>query len=197
MCEQILRVMKAEQARDQALTALERMNQDLDRRVKERTAELETSNQQLEAFSYSISHDLRAPLRNIKGFSDILAQELAATLGDENSKYLENVRASAKQMEELIEGLLGMSRIVKSEMTRTPVDLSVLAKDVEQDLRAVAPDRRVEFEVENNLQTVGDRVLLRCVLANLLGNAWKFTAKRDNAKIELGNYRRIPAIPSL
>ncbi len=195
MCEQILRVMKAEQARDRALFALEAVNRDLERRVKERTAELEMVNQQLEAFSYSVSHDLRAPLRTIKGFSEILADEAGPVLNAETSRYLENVRTSAARMDELIVGLLEMSRMVKSEMTRQAVDLSALAIDVEHDLRAAAPERSVEFVVDENLHATGDRVLLRCVLANLVGNAWKFTAKTPGARVEVGKLSPEPEGP--
>lgn len=184
MCEQIVRVLKAEQARDKALSALAELNRNLEQRVKERTAELEMANQQLEAFSYSVSHDLRAPLRSITAFSGILAEEAGETLSPENKAHLERVRSSARHMEELIEGLLALARVAKTELNRTVIDLGALAREVEREMRETEPGRSVEFVVDESMQAYGDSVLLRCVLVNLLGNAWKFTAKRPQARVE-------------
>jgi signal transduction histidine kinase len=181
MCQQIMRVLKAEQARDKALSALEEMNRDLERRVKDRTRELELANQQLEAFSYSVSHDLRAPLHSITGFSCLVAEEAGEALSPESKSHLERVRSSARHMSELIDGLLEMARIVKTDLNRTPIDLSAMAREVERDLRETEPDRYVEFIVDDNMRVLGDRILLRCVFANLLANAWKFTAKSPRA----------------
>jgi hypothetical protein len=186
MCQQIMRVLKAEQARDKALSELRKMNRDLERRVNERTEQLEISNRELEAFSYSVSHDLRAPLRAITAYSGILAKESGDALTPENKTLLENMRSSAKEMAELIDGLLAMARVVKAELRRTPVDLSAMAKDVEREIRDADPGRQVEFVIDGNMQAQGDRVLLRGAFANLLGNAWKFTSNRPDAKIEVG-----------
>jgi signal transduction histidine kinase len=186
MCQQIMRVLKAEQARDQALSSLEEMNRNLERRIKERTSELEIVNQQLEAFSYSVSHDLRAPLRSITGFSDILAEEAGQALSPESKRSLEHVRSSARHMSELIDGLLAMARIVKTDLNRTAIDLSAMATEVEREIRQTEPSRSAEFAIDHNVNVVADRVLLRCVLSNLLGNAWKYTAKRAHAHIHVG-----------
>jgi signal transduction histidine kinase len=186
MCQQIMRVLKAEQARDRALSALEQTTRNLEQRVQERTEQLETANQQLEAFSYSVSHDLRAPLRAITGFSQILAEDAADALSAENRMHLERVRSSARQMEELIEGLLAMARIEKADLHHAIVDLSAMAKEIELEMREAQPGRSAEFVIDNDMSVLGDPVLLRCVLANLLGNAWKFTATRPHTKIEFG-----------
>src|SRR5690349_776135 len=130
MCEQIMRVMQAERTRDQALAALEELNRNLERRVQERTEQLQVANRELEAFSYSVSHDLRAPLRAITGFSAILDKEAGETLGPEARTCLERVQSSARHMEELVDGLLTLSRIVKADLRSTRCDLSAIAKEV-------------------------------------------------------------------
>jgi signal transduction histidine kinase len=186
MCQQIMRVLKAEHARDKALLALGEMNRNLEQRVKDRTAELEMANQQLEAYSYSVSHDLRAPLRSIAAFSGFLAEEAGQALSPECQMYLERVRSSARHMGELIEGLLALGRIVKTDLNRAEVDLSAMAKEIEQEIRETQPGRSVEFEIHDDMHVMGDRILLRSVFANLLGNAWKFTAKRPAAHIQVG-----------
>jgi signal transduction histidine kinase len=200
MCQQIIRVLNAEQKRDQALAALKQseadqrllaeqlaeMNRELERRVADRTMELEAVNRHLEAFSYSVSHDLRAPLRSIKAFSEILSNEFDEVLGEDGRTHLGRVRASARHMEELIDGLLALGRVTRANLHRVPIDLGVLAEDVAREIRESEPQRSAEFVISGNLQTVGDRVLLRAVLQNLLGNAWKFTSKCTNPYIEIG-----------
>jgi signal transduction histidine kinase len=186
MCQQIIRVLNAEQARDTALQQLAEANRDLERRVVQRTAELEAANRHLEAFSYSVSHDLRAPLRAISGFSDALAEECSAALGKEGLQYLERVRGGVRRMGELIDGMLGLSRVMKAELHRVPVDLSTLAEEVARDVRAAASDRSAQFLIHMGLRALGDPVLLRAVMTNLLDNAWKFTAKIPKAHIEFG-----------
>ena len=186
MCQQIMRVLKAEQARDNALSALEDTNRNLDQRIKERTQELEVANQQLEAFSYSVSHDLRAPLRSIAGFSRMLADDAEGLLSQESRSHLERVRLSTQHMEELIDGLLEMARVVKTEMHRTTVDLTATVRELEKEFRDTQPSRSVEVSVDDEMHAVGDPVLLRSVLANLIGNAWKFTTGRPHAQIQVG-----------
>jgi signal transduction histidine kinase len=186
MCQQIIRVLNAEQTRDTALKQLEEANRDLEQRVAQRTAELEAANRHLEAFSYSVSHDLRAPLRTISGFSDALAEECGPALGKEGLQHLERVRAGVRRMSELIDGMLALSRVMKAELRRAPVDLSALAEDVARDVRATARERSAEFVIHMGLRAMGDPVLLRAVMANLFENAWKFTAKRAKARIEFG-----------
>ncbi|HVH08611.1 MAG TPA: MEDS domain-containing protein, partial [Gemmatimonadales bacterium] len=165
MCQQILRVLDAEAKRDDALKALQaseahqrqlaeqlaESNRDLERRVAERTAELEAANRHLEAFAYSVSHDLRAPLRHISGFSDALADECGATLGPEGLKHLERVRAGVRRMSELIDGMLTLSRVMKAELRRAPVDLSALAEDLAREVRETAPGRSAEFLIHMGL----------------------------------------------
>jgi signal transduction histidine kinase len=179
MCRQILRVLDAERARDEVL-------RDLERRVEERTAELAVANRQLRSFSYSVSHDLRAPLRAIAGFSAALDEQCGERLDPEGRRYLDRVRAGARRMDELIEGMLSLGRVVERDMQRVPVDLTATARDVATELRAAEPARSVEIVVQDGLRAVGDPALLRAVLANLLGNAWKFTAGRSDARVEIG-----------
>jgi two-component system, sensor histidine kinase and response regulator len=147
---------------------------------------LQTSNEDLEAFGYSVSHDLRAPLRSISGFSRILAEECAAQLDENGKELLQRVQSACHRMEELIEGLLNFSRVARSEMSRQEVDLSALATAVMADLQKAQPQRAVDYRIAEGLSATGDAILLRSVFENLLGNAWKFTSKRSSAVIEVG-----------
>jgi PAS domain S-box-containing protein len=158
------------------------LNADLEGRV----AELKVLNRELEAFSYSVSHDLRAPLRGIDGFSQALLEDFADKLDEEGKGYLQRVRAASQRMGELIDDLLDLSRVTRREMRREPVDLSALARAVGAQLQKAHPDREVELVVTPGLVAEGDPHLLRIVLENLLGNAWKFTGTRDRARIEFG-----------
>ncbi|MDO8680802.1 MAG: response regulator [Acidobacteriota bacterium] len=151
--------------------------------------QLKAVNKELEAFSYSVSHDLRAPLRRIDGFSQALIEEYGGALDDRGRDYLERVRAAAQQMAELIEALLGLSRVARTEMRNEDVDLSALARETADTLRQSQPDRRVDFVIAEGLVAPGDGRLLRVVLENLLGNAWKFTQRRPDARIEFGSAR--------
>ena len=162
------------------------LNAELEARVRQRTAQLETANQELEAFSYSISHDLRAPLRSIDGFSRILLEDYGDKLDADGKDSFNRIRAASQRMGQLIDDLLQLSRHTRSEMRRAPVDLSVLARAVADELQKMEPERRVEFVIEPNLVAQADANLLRVVLENLLGNAWKFTGKQAAAKIEFG-----------
>jgi light-regulated signal transduction histidine kinase (bacteriophytochrome) len=145
---------------------------------------LEAVNQELESFSYSVSHDLRAPLRSIDGFSQALLEDYGEKLDEQGRKYLGYVRQSAQQMSALIDDLLELARVTRSEFARSEVDLSKLARVVVDRLRRAEPERRVEVVVEEGLVASGDARLLELVLQNLLGNAWKFTSKTDRAHIE-------------
>ena len=150
--------------------------------------ELEHKNKELEAFSYSVSHDLRAPLRSIDGFSEALLEDYADRLDETGKKYLNYVRESAQHMGELIDGLLALARVNRGECRREPIDLSRLARDVAARLavQSAEPARQVELVIEEGLTAKGDPRLLRVVLENLLGNAWKFTRKRSVPRIEFG-----------
>ena len=162
------------------------LNVNLERRVSERTAELQAANQELEAFSYSVSHDLRAPLRSIDGFSQAILDEYAHKLDDQGRDHLKRVRVATQHMGQLIDDMIKLARVARAEMQREAVDLSVLAADVLAALQKSEPDRRVEYLIEPGLVVEGDVRLLRVVLDNLLGNAWKFTGKQAHARIEFG-----------
>ncbi|QMV20271.1 hypothetical protein GOB94_06965 [Granulicella sp. 5B5] len=164
-------------------------NTELEDRVALRTRELEVSNQELEAFSYSVSHDLRAPLRTIDGFSLALQEDFADKLNDEGLDYISRVRAGVQRMGTLIDALLQLSRVTRSEVQAEEVDLSGLATSVLQDLQAADPGRSVTCVVQPGIHVRGDARLLRIALENLMGNAWKFTSKVADPRIEFGTRR--------
>jgi DNA-binding response OmpR family regulator len=148
--------------------------------------ELERKNQELEAFSYSVSHDLRAPLRSIDGFSQALLEDYEGRLDDTASDYLRRVRAAAQRMGELIDDLLELSQVGRAELHRDLVNLSAVAESVAADLSGRVGDRHVKFVVQPGLEVHADSRLMRAVLENLLGNAWKFTSKVQSAVVEFG-----------
>jgi len=158
----------------------------LEQRVRERTAELEATNDQLEAFSYSVSHDLRAPLRAIDGFSRALETDLRGQLGEESEHHLQRIRAGAQRMGRLIDDLLGLARIGRATIERRPVNLSAIASTILADLSKRSPERDVIVEIAPDLTAHSDRRLVKILLESLLGNAWKFTAKTANARISIG-----------
>jgi two-component system NtrC family sensor kinase len=148
--------------------------------------QLESKNEELESFSHSVAHDLRAPLRSIDGFGMILLQDYADKLGDEGRQYLNYVRESAQQMSRLIDDLLALSRIARRDFRRAPVDLSAIARSVAARLAQASPNRQVELVVADGLVADGDDGLLTILFENLLGNAWKFSSARAPARIEVG-----------
>ncbi|MBI3609408.1 MAG: hypothetical protein HY204_01740 [Nitrospirae bacterium] len=158
----------------------------LEHLVKERTAELEAANKELEAFSYSVSHDLRAPLRGIDGFSQALLEDYSDQLDAEGKNCLRLVRAATQRMAQLIDDLLNLSLVTRSEMHREKVDLSALARAIAAELRKTTSERDATFEIAPGLVVEGDARLLRIALENLLANAWKFTSKRPRARIVFG-----------
>jgi signal transduction histidine kinase len=160
----------------------ERASKDL----QDANRELEAANKELEAFSYSVSHDLRAPLRTIDGFSQILLEDYATELDDEGEDYLGRVRAASQHMGHLIDDLLDLSRVSRRPLRQELVDLSSVAAGIVEDFRKSEPERGVEFVTEDGITAWGDVNLLRVALENLLGNAWKFTSKEPHAKIEFG-----------
>ncbi len=162
----------------------------LNRALEQRAAALEATNKELEAFSYSVSHDLRAPLRSIDGFSQALLEDYGDTLDAMGQDYLRRVRAATQRMGQLIDDILKLSRITRAEMRSQTVDLSALAHAVAEELQQRDPQRRVEWRIAEGVIVQGDPPLLRVVLENLLGNAWKFTSKREEARIEFGVLRQ-------
>jgi len=148
--------------------------------------QLEAVNKELESFSYSVSHDLRAPLRGIDGFSQALLEDYSEKLDESGRDFLQRIRASTQRMGQLIDDMLNLSRVTRSEMRREGVDLSALADRIVKDLQEKQPERQVEFLIAPGLMTDGDAQLLKVALENLLGNAWKFTGKHSPARIEFG-----------
>ncbi|WP_455206062.1 ATP-binding protein [Kaarinaea lacus] len=161
----------------------------LEQRVKERTAALEAANSELESFSYSVSHDLRAPLRSIDGFSQVILEDYADRLDDAGQDYLKRVRNASQRMGHLIDDMLTLSRLNRGVVKREPVALHEMVHEVINSLRETEPDRQVDFKMANDIRVNADPHLLRVVLENLLGNAWKFTAKVQHAEIEVGEKR--------
>jgi light-regulated signal transduction histidine kinase (bacteriophytochrome) len=151
--------------------------------------DLQAAYKELEAFSYSVSHDLRAPLRTIEGFSQIVLETYEDRLDERGRDYLQRIRRAVVRMEALIDDILRLSRLSRASMVLERVDLTGLAKSVVEGLREQEPDRRVAVDIEDGLAASGDRELLRAVLDNLLGNAWKFTRGREDARIEMGALR--------
>ena len=169
-----------------AQTAVRHLNEQLEQRVRERTAELESANRELEAFCYSVSHDLRTPLRTIDGVSQAALEDYGASLDDTGRDYLNRVRNGCRHMDQLIDDLLNLSRVTREQMHREPVDLTALSQTVVSQLRDSSPERDVAVRIAPGLTAFGDARLLRAALFNLLTNAWKFSAKRPDAVIEVG-----------
>lgn len=172
--------------RKQIEQKIRNINQDLEQRVKERTAQLEATNRELEAFSYSVSHDLRAPLRGVDGFSQALLIFYENQLDSQAKHYLERIRANSLRMGELIDDLLSLSRVTRIQMHCTQVDLSAIAAEIMADYCQTAPEREVEFINTPVPIANGDPRLLRIVLENLLNNAWKYTCRQPKAQISFG-----------
>jgi len=165
---------------------LKSLNEDLEQRVLERTAQLELANREMEAFAYSVSHDLRAPLRGIDGWTMALTEDYGDKLEDQAGVYLARIRSEAQRMNDLIEALLKLSRIGKKTVNFEPINLSELAAEVTNRLQEENPARTVETTVIPEVMAVADKNLMEIVLVNLLNNAWKFTGKKETALIEFG-----------
>ncbi len=166
---------------------LTNINEELEQRVDRRTRELAVSNQELEAFSYSVSHDLRAPLRTIDGFSLALKEDFSDCLNEEGQDYINRVRAGVQRMGSLIDALLQLSRVTRSELQRDRVDLSSLVRLVFDELKAASPERDIELVAQPGVLAMADPRLVRIALENLLGNAFKYSANTAKARVEFGS----------
>ena len=174
----LVRSMRYAIERHALLREIYELNRGLERRVGERTAELES-------FSYSVSHDLRQPLRAIGSFTDLLLADHADALDEEGRGYLRRIKAAGTRMATVIDGLLSLSRVARTDLQWEPVYLGAIAMSIAAELRAADPGRTVSFLIEEDLQTWGDSSLLRVAVQNLMGNAWKFTAGQVHATIEV------------
>jgi signal transduction histidine kinase len=173
-----LTAQRAAESQVRALTA------ELEARVKRRTAELERSNKNLQAFTYSVAHDLSTPLRGLSGFSEVLLEEYGELLGETGRGYAGRIQAASERMATVIDDLLRLSQVSRADLNLVRVDLSAEVVAIADGLRSRDPGRRVSFAIQDGVWVTADRILIRAVLENLVENAWKFTARRDDATIE-------------
>ena len=186
LCQLNQRLNKEIHDRQEAEKEVQNLRVELERRVRERTRRLETANQELESFSFAVSHDLRSPLTSIIGFSNALLEDCGDSLSDQACQYMERIIAATDRMKGKIEALLNFSRMNLTELSVSQVDLSQIALDIMRDLSETSPRDNLQLEITTGLTTMADKVLLRAVLENLLGNAWKYTARKDKTVIRFG-----------
>lgn len=186
MRQQLLQQKEQLEAINQALAQEVEARRRAEEEVRSYNLRLEAANKELEAFSYSVSHDLRAPLRSMDGFARVLMEKYAPLLDEQGRDYLNRVRAASQRMGALIEDLLKLSRLTRAELKLTRVDLSELAADIAQELKTASPEPPVEFKLTQGLVVQADRSLLRQALENLLSNAWKFSGRVERPLVEVG-----------
>ena len=184
VCRDITARKEAERQARRGAEEIRKLNADLDRQVRQRTVHLQRANRNLAAFTYSIAHDLRTPLRALSGYAEALAEEYGGLLGETGSGYARRIQAASEHMATLIDSLLHLSRVSQAEMNLQDVDLSAEVTAICDQLRARDPGRQVRATVEGGVRVTADRNMIIIVLENLLQNAWKFTARRDDATIE-------------
>ncbi len=166
---------------------IRRMNADLERRVAQRTEQLEATNRELESFAYAVSHDLRAPLRSLSGFSQLLQENPSGTLDEKSRHYLQRINDASRRMSALIEDLLSLSRISRFELTPRPIDFTQLVNDVAATIRERYPQHPVELHVDPGMTVHGDPRLLKIAMENLLDNAWKYTTRSTHPRVSVGS----------
>jgi len=165
------------------------LNEDLEHRVARRTAELEAANKELEAFSYSVSHELRSPLRQMEGFIELLNTNKAAAMDEESRQYLKVVSSGARRLSQLIDDLLAFSRTARAGLRKTKIDLKILCESVFRDFTGSTDGRKVEWIMGELPEICADVALLRQVFVNLIGNALKYTQRRQHARIEISSHK--------
>ena len=185
-CAVLIEAYRNSQRRRHAENMLRQLNLELEDHVNQRTAELQSSIKELESFSYSVSHDLRSPLRGINGFSRLILQDYGERLDEHGKEYLRRICSATMRMSELIDGMIDLAQLTREPLHLAEVNLTRLAESIAKELRGSEPDRQVEFSAAPDIRARGDERLLRVVLHNLLSNAWKFTARKDIAHIEFG-----------